>query len=76
MGANKDYIENHIPHISSLMVGSLEELIEDRELIIIGNSAEEFGRILTECREDQVIFDLVRIGKQIDTKAQYDGICW
>lgn len=76
MGANKDYIENHIPHISSLMVSTLDEIIEDRELIIIGNHAEEFKRLLTECREDQIIFDLVRIGGQIETKAVYDGICW
>lgn len=76
MGANKDYIENRIPHISSLMVGTLDEIIEDRELIIIGNSAEEFNRLLTECREDQIIFDLVRIRGQIETKARYDGICW
>jgi GDP-mannose 6-dehydrogenase len=76
MGANKEYIENHIPHISSLMVSTLDEIIEDRELIIIGNRAEEFKRLLTECREDQIIFDLVRMGGQIETKAGYDGICW
>ena len=76
MGANKDYIDNRIPHISSLMVGTLDEIIADRELIIIGNRSDEFKRLLTECREDQVIFDLVRIGGQIETKARYDGICW
>ena len=76
MGANKDYIDNKIPHISSLMVDTLDELIEDRELIIIGNRAEEFNRLLRECREDQIIFDLVRIDQNVETKAGYDGICW
>ena len=76
MGANKEYIENRISHIASLMVSSLDEIIEDRELIIIGNRAEEFTRLLTECREDQIIFDLVRIGEQMNTRARYDGICW
>ncbi len=76
MGANKDYIENRIPHIASLMVSTLDEIIADRELIIVGNRAEEFTRLLTVCREDQIIFDLVRIGNQINSKAGYDGICW
>jgi GDP-mannose 6-dehydrogenase len=76
MGANKEYINNHIPHISSLMVDSLDSLLKDRDLIIIGNGDPEFKRILKDSRDDQIIFDLVRIGDIAQARKNYQGICW
>ena len=76
VGANKEYINKRIPHISSLMVNSLDELMEDREVIVIGNRDEEFKRLLTEAREDQIIFDLVRIGDIPHGRKNYEGVCW
>lgn len=76
MGANKEYINNHIPHISSLMVSSLDELLADRELVVIGNSDQEFKRILTDSTENQIIFDMVRIGSNGNARNNYQGICW
>ncbi|MBN2040395.1 MAG: nucleotide sugar dehydrogenase [Spirochaetes bacterium] len=76
MGANKEYINNHIPHISSLMVESLDDLIKDREVIIIGNNEKEFVRLLTDTKEDQIIYDMVRIGDIQNARSNYRGICW
>jgi GDP-mannose 6-dehydrogenase len=75
-GANKDYILNHIPHISQLMVGSIEELMQKSKTIIIGNKAQEFESVLDQIAHDQVIIDLVRIRKQPPQTEQYEGICW
>jgi len=75
-GANKEYINDHIPHISSLMVGSLDELLRDREVIVIGNKDDEFRRLLSDSRGDQIIYDLVRIGDISKARANYKGICW
>jgi GDP-mannose 6-dehydrogenase len=76
VGANKEYINNHIPHISSLMVDSLDDLLADREVKVIGNKDEEFKRLLGDSRDDQIIFDLVRIGEVSNTRNNYQGICW
>ncbi len=76
IGANKEYINNRIPHISSLMVETLDELIADREVIVIGNKEKEFQRLLAECREDQIVYDLVRMGDSTNAKCHYEGICW
>ncbi|MDP4180821.1 MAG: nucleotide sugar dehydrogenase [Bacillota bacterium] len=76
VGANKEYIETHIPHISALMVDSLDELLEDRDVIIIGNKDPEFNRIINEARDDQKIFDLVRMGDISNARGNYEGICW
>lgn len=76
LGANKEYITEKIPHISTLMVDTLDELLEDREVIIIGNKEKEFERILTDARADQKIFDLVRIGDISKAGDNYEGISW
>ncbi|HXF80994.1 MAG TPA: UDP-glucose/GDP-mannose dehydrogenase family protein, partial [Usitatibacter sp.] len=44
-GANRDYILNHIPHISRLMVATIDEVLGHAETIVIGNSSPEFRDI-------------------------------
>ncbi|MDY7076305.1 MAG: UDP-glucose/GDP-mannose dehydrogenase family protein [Chloroflexota bacterium] len=76
-GANRAYIEREIPHIATLMYDSMEEVIAESEVIIIGNKAPEFHQALQRVRQDQIVIDLVRILKDIDQlDAQYEGICW
>ncbi len=74
-GANRDYILNHIPHISKLMVQSMDEVLEFAETLVIGNGAEEFRSVPDRLRPDQVLVDLVRITDRV-SGGQYDGICW
>jgi GDP-mannose 6-dehydrogenase len=75
-GANKDYILNHIPHISRLMVETMDEVLEFAELIVIGNGAAEFKRLLDRLKPGQVVVDLVRISPNKSEPGRYDGICW
>jgi GDP-mannose 6-dehydrogenase len=75
-GANKDYILNAIPHISSLMVETLDEAISHGQTIVIGNCANEFKNIIAMTSEEQVIVDLVRIVNHRSIAGRYDGICW
>ncbi|MCX2980985.1 nucleotide sugar dehydrogenase [Halieaceae bacterium IMCC14734] len=76
IGANRDYILNHIPHISKLMVSSMEEAIAHGETIVIGNAAEEFRQILSDTKDEQVVVDLVRVSDLRSIEGRYDGICW
>lgn len=75
-GANRDYILNHIPHISRLMVGSMEEVLDFAETIVIGNGAEEFRDVLARLKPGQTVVDLVRIAPLRSEAGRYDGICW
>jgi len=75
-GANKDYILNKIPHISRLMVKSMDEVLEHAETVVIGNKADEFNQVMGKARPDQVIVDFVRISDKTSQKGTYDGICW
>lgn len=78
VGANREYIQKEIPHVSSLMRSSVEALVRDSDVIVVGNASEEFGRVLTQAAQpDQVVIDLVRITEAPEAfKAQYHGICW
>ena len=76
-GANRTYIEHEIPHIATLMCPSLDEVLAESEVVVIGNKAPEFGQALQQVRQDQVVIDLVRIMKDIDhLDVRYEGICW
>jgi GDP-mannose 6-dehydrogenase len=74
-GANKDYILNHIPHISKLMVQRVDEVLSFAETIVIGNAAKEFHSVPENLRPGQYVVDLVRVTKKISS-GQYEGICW
>ena len=75
-GANKEYIEREIPHVSQLMRSSIEEVLEHAEVLIIGNKAEEFREVATKLRSDQKLIDLVRLFEGRVSDETYQGICW
>jgi GDP-mannose 6-dehydrogenase len=76
VGGNRDYILNQIPHISRLMVNSMEEVIIHAKTIVIGNGANEFRSIVDQIHDDQKIVDFVRIEESLISNNGYDGICW
>jgi GDP-mannose 6-dehydrogenase len=77
MGANKEYIEQQIPHLSRHLCDSVDDVIARSDVIVIGNGAPEFSDAVTSCRSDQTIIDLVRIPIDFAAlQAHYDGICW
>jgi GDP-mannose 6-dehydrogenase len=75
-GANRDYILNRIPHISRLMVASVDEVLEHAGTIVIGNEAPEFRDVPKRLRGTQSIVDLVRVSDARSVSGVYEGICW
>lgn len=76
VGANRDFILNVIPHISKMMVETIDEVLDHAETIIIGNGSTEFHDILSRISKKQVVVDLVRISEKQSDGEQYNGICW
>jgi GDP-mannose 6-dehydrogenase len=77
VGANKAYIEEQIPHFAALLRGTIDEVLEESDVIVIGNPAPEFGEALRRCRPDQIVIDLVRVPHdRAHVAADYRGICW
>jgi len=76
-GTNREYIEREIPHIASLMVDSIDEILQGSEVIIVGNRAPEFKTVFNRLHDNQTIIDLVRIIQdKSPAHENYQGICW
>jgi GDP-mannose 6-dehydrogenase len=61
-GANRRYIEEEIPHISSLMCDSPEDLLTHAEVLVVANVDEQARQVLAAARPDQLVVDLGRDG--------------
>jgi GDP-mannose 6-dehydrogenase len=75
-GANRDYILNHIPHISRLMASSVDEVLKHGQTIVIGNGSPEFIDVSTRIGHGQNIIDFVRINASRSVAGVYEGLCW
>ena len=77
MGANRKYIEESIPHISSLLIEKCEDLLAQSEAIIIGLHNPSIVETLFEhTRDSHWLLDLVNVPYQDRLKGSYQGICW
>jgi GDP-mannose 6-dehydrogenase len=74
-GANKEYILQHIPHISNLLLDDLNAVVDHGEVIVIGNGADEFHNVEPMLTGDEHIVDLVRVAN-LEGKQRYQGLCW
>ncbi len=75
-GANRDYITKAIPHISELMVDSMQEVIDHADVLVIGNGDPAFRRVPEMMRDGQVLVDFVRVMDQPSEEGRYDGVAW
>jgi GDP-mannose 6-dehydrogenase len=77
VGANKEYINTQIPHLSSLLCESIDDVLNTSDVIVVGNAAPEFSDALSRTRPDQIILDLVRVKTpRNEIPGDYRGICW
>ena len=76
VGANRDFILNHIPHISRLMVDGIDAVLDHAETVVIGNSDPDFRGVSGHLRNGQHLVDFVRIREGMSENGKYDGICW
>lgn len=77
VGSNRQYIEEKLPHIESIIVDSLDKALSHGKVLIVGSQDRKFKSLLRRVSKSKVVIDLARViddsGK---TKAKYRGICW
>jgi len=77
VGANKYYIEQAIPHISSLMISSVQEVIEASDVVVVGKSNPQIQEALANHSDSKLIIDLIRLPSHVvKSSPNYQGICW
>jgi GDP-mannose 6-dehydrogenase len=77
-GSNRQYIEEVIPHIGSLLSADLEDVLKWGEVVIVGNKSAKKEELSRHLRQDQIVIDLVNLDKtrRADSTSSYEGICW
>jgi GDP-mannose 6-dehydrogenase len=75
-GANKRYLDETIPHVTSLMESSVAKVLDKSELVIISKKADEFKKEIDVLERDICIVDFVRLFGDYKGKPHYDGIAW
>jgi len=76
-GSNKRYIDHAIPHVSSLMKETVQDVTENSQVIVIAKKNKEFADIISKINKDKIIIDLVKITpKQMEENGCYEGISW
>ncbi|MGH8465335.1 MAG: nucleotide sugar dehydrogenase, partial [Pseudomonas sp.] len=76
-GANKDYIESKIPHVSSLLNADFEQVIKHADVIVLGNRDEKFRALAQQAPEGKQVIDLVGfMSKATSPTSRTEGICW
>jgi GDP-mannose 6-dehydrogenase len=77
VGANKEFIEREIPHISSLMVPDVGSALADADVVVVTSGDEEFRGLADLLRPDQVLVELERIVDNVDGLGErYHAIAW
>jgi GDP-mannose 6-dehydrogenase len=77
-GSNRQYIEEVIPHIGSLLSTDLEDVVRTGEVVIIGTRAADKGQLATCLSPGQIVIDLVNLdrSRRPEGASEYEGICW
>jgi hypothetical protein len=59
------------------MVGSIDDLLAQSDVIVVGNQGPEFVDALSRVGDDQIVIDLVKLPlTATQTPAGYRGLCW
>ena len=76
-GANKEYIESKIPHVSSLLNSDFDSVVGDADVIILGNRDERFRALVENVPAGKQIVDLVGFMPNTTCAVtRAEGICW
>lgn len=58
IGSNRNYLERAIPHISSLLVDDLDQVVQASDVLVVSYRSPEFDDVAAMLRPDQQLIDL------------------
>jgi len=77
LGANKRFIEQHLPHIGNLIRADIGDVVAGTDVLIVSLSDPAvIGELRSSVRSDQIVIDLVRIDSASEWPCKVEGLCW
>ncbi|CAA9273091.1 MAG: GDP-mannose 6-dehydrogenase [uncultured Actinomycetospora sp.] len=76
LGANRAFIEAHLPHLRDLLVDTVAEVVDHAEVLVVGKADEDVQHALTDTTTP--VIDLVRLPDASARRQQegYVGLAW
>lgn len=76
VGANKVYLMNAIPHVTQLMVPSVDDVVKHADVLVATSRSPEYEAVVEKMRPGQVLLDMARLPNTDRIAGTYDGINW
>ena len=77
LGANRRFIEQHVPHIGSLLRPDLAAVVDASDVVVLGSSDRAVQRDLAQrLRPDHFVLDLVGVPRGDALHERLTGLCW
>jgi GDP-mannose 6-dehydrogenase len=73
-GSNKAYIDRELPHIASLLVGDLGQILARSQTVVTTKKSQEYEEALKQLRPDQAVVDLVRVYGSVLAQDGYHAL--
>jgi GDP-mannose 6-dehydrogenase len=77
VGTNREYMMEHLPHLSELLVDDVRSVLDHAEVCIVAAPSPE-AVAATACADDRHIVDLVRLPDAAERRGEerYVGVAW
>lgn len=77
IGSNRQYIEENIPHLGSLLTNDFEAVLNGCEIVLIGTRVDR-EKLEALLQPRHIVIDLINLHKQnrVSHPGGYEGICW
>ena len=76
VGANRRYMESHLPHLHEMLVSTPEQALRDVKVAVIGTADPAAVRALVELPPDHVLDLHGGLGVEVEALPGYQGIAW
>jgi GDP-mannose 6-dehydrogenase len=77
LGANRRYIEQHLPHLGQLLEPEIEAVIAGAEVLVVGILTPAIAEALARhVHAGQTVIDLVRLPNRSAMGGEVQGLCW
>ncbi|MBX3601538.1 MAG: nucleotide sugar dehydrogenase [Rubrivivax sp.] len=77
LGANKSFIERHLPHIGQMLMPELADVVAASDVLVLGSSSPAVLQALErDVRPEQALVDLVSLPAASPLRERALGLCW
>ena len=77
LGANRRFIEQHVPHLGDLMREDISEVLAECDVLVVGLATKEiFAALEQHVTEKHYLLDLVGLPDSVALRSRTEGLCW